>query len=183
MPDLLSRFSSAEGYTLFPDVPSFFQSIREAREKSRHDPNFPNVVVGIITNSDDRVLPILSDLQTSVTHRRYRADTMAYFPLWQLSDDSDVQFVTLSYDVGFEKPDRRIFDAAKVVVHTEKDLKCEYIHIGDDPEKDARGAEAAGWTGLMLDRDDLYEIKGIRRVKSLTEVVDLVLKESARKNV
>ena len=135
------------------------------------------MVLGIITNSDDRVLPILSDLQTSVTPRRYRPGTKTYFPLWQPSDDNDVQFVTLSYDVGFEKPDRRIFDSAKKVMRAEKDLMCEYIHVGDDLEKDTRGAEAAGWRGLVLDRDDLYKSKGIHRIKNLTEVVDLVLKE------
>lgn len=174
VPDLLSRFSSAEGYTLFPDVHPFFESLREARERSWHNPNLPKVVLGIITNSDDRVLPILSSLHTRVTPRRYQRDAEAYFPARQAKDDSDIEFVILSYDVGFEKPNRRIFDAAKELVHVEEDVECGYIHVGDDLEKDARGAEASGWTGVVLDRDDQYESEGLPRVRSLAELGDIV---------
>ncbi len=80
----------------------------------------------------------------------------------------------LSYDVGFEKPNRRIFDAAKELVHVEEDVECGYIHVGDDLEKDARGAEASGWTGVVLDRDDQYESEGLPRVRSLAELGDIV---------
>lgn len=176
MPDLLSRFSSAEGYALFPDVPPFFESIREARERSWHNPVLPKVVLGIITNSDDRTLPILASLCTRITARRCKPDAEAYFPTWQPGDDSDIQFVTLSYDVGFEKPDRRIFAAAKELVHVEEDVECEYIHVGDDLEKDARGAKAAGWIGVVLDRDNQYESQGLPRVRGLAELGDIVSK-------
>lgn len=45
----------------------------------------------------------------------------------------------LSYDVGFEKPNRRIFDAAKELVHVEEDVECGYIHVGDDLERMLEG--------------------------------------------
>ncbi len=138
--------------------------------------------LGIITNSDDRVLPVLSSLNTSVASRRYGSDAKAYPLPWQLNDNSDVQFVILSYDVGFEKPDRRIFDAAKEQVHAEENLECGYLHVGDDLEKDARGAEAAGWTGVLLDRDNQYENSGVPCVRSLAELGDIVLKEKGEGN-
>ena len=177
MPDLVSRFSSAEGYALFPDVSPFLQSIREARQRAWHDPNLPKVVLGIITNSDDRVIPILSSLQTSVAPRRYRPDLKPYSPAWQLGGGSDIQFVALSYDVGFEKPAQRIFDVAKELVCAERDVKYEYIHVGDDLEKDARGARAAGWKGVVLDRDNQHESRGLPRVRSLIELEDMILRE------
>ena len=182
MPDLLLRFSSAKGYTLFPDVSPFFRSVKEARRRSRGDPHATKVMLGVITNSDDRVIPILSSLRASITPRRYRPDNNAYFPAWQEGDDNDIQFVTLSYDVGFEKPDRRIFDAAKRIVRLEEDLQCKYVHIGDDLEKDARGAEAAGWKGVILDRENKHENEALPRVKSLTELGDILLSRRAWRN-
>ena len=182
MPDLLFRFSSAEGYALFPDVLPFLRRIKAARERSRHTPNAPKVILGIITNSDDRVIPILSSLQASLTPRRYRPGTTAYFPALQRRDDNDIQFLTLSYDVGFEKPDRRIFDAAKRIVNFGEDLQCKHIHIGDDLDKDARGAEAAGWEGVILDRDNKHENEALPRVKSLTELGDILLSRRTGEN-
>ena len=136
------------------------------------------MVVGIITNSDDRVIPILSSLHTSVTARRYSPDAKAFVPAWS-RDNSDVQFVTLSYDVGFEKPDRRIFDVAKELVSVDKGIECDYVHVGDDVENDARGAEAAGWNGVVLDRDNQHRDKGLPRVSSLLEVGDMLWNEGA----
>ena len=179
VPDLLSRFSSAIGYRLYPDVPPFFKSVREARARSRHDSSIPEVVVGIITNSDDRVLPILSSLQISVTARRYDANAKASLPVWQSRGNSDVQFVVLSYDVGFEKPDRRIFDAAKALLPVESDVEYEYVHCGDDVEKDARGAMAAGWGGILLDRENEHKDEGLPRIRSLIELGDLLLSHRA----
>ena len=104
----------------------------------------------------------------------------AYYPAWQLRDDNDIQFIALSYDVGHEKPDRRIFDAAKEVVSAKQDLDCQYIHIGDDLNKDALGASAAGWRGLVLDRGYLHEAKGLPAMKSLAEVGEILWKQMAQ---
>jgi putative hydrolase of the HAD superfamily len=55
---------------------------------------------------------------------------------------------TFSDEVGWRKPDKRIFEAAASQLGT--DLK-KMIHIGDDPEADARGAKQAGMRALLLD--------------------------------
>lgn len=67
-----------------------------------------------------------------------------------------VDFVTLSYDVGHEKPDQRVFDAAfrqaKMVAgaRSESD-KWVKVHVGDDKKKDVEAAERAGWKGISWD--------------------------------
>lgn len=61
-----------------------------------------------------------------------------------------MDFVTLSYDVGYEKPDRRIWDAAAKQASAASD-GWRKVHVGDDLEKDVRGAEDAGWKGLHWD--------------------------------
>lgn len=71
----------------------------------------------------------------------------------------DIDFVTMSYDVGFEKPDRWIFDAAKSLspFAFENDILC--LHCGDDMQEDYRGALEAGWQSVLLDRDGKYDSK------------------------
>ncbi|KAI5788393.1 HAD-like domain-containing protein [Geopyxis carbonaria] len=106
----------------------------------------PRTAIGIISNSDPRVPEILRSLHI----------------------DHLFDFVTLSYEVGYEKPDRRIFDAAsrageRVVKLNPWDKWEDRLHIGDDIVKDVRGARNAGWRGLLWDNlaesqsEDLYD--------------------------
>lgn len=78
----------------------------------------------------------------------------------------DVDFVLMSYDVGHEKPDRRIFDAATKMLNdmlvadgdTSPDLEqWTRLYVGDELEKDAIGAMDAGWDALLVDRDDEHK--------------------------
>lgn len=167
VPDLLSRFSSAEGYTLFPDVPPFLQRVR--RNRSLQTQGIPEVVLGIITNSDDRVLSILSSLGVSVAHP---TAPHSIAPVWTSQNDKDFQSIALSYDVGFEKPDRKIFDSSKSFIQEKKGTEYQYVHIGDDLDKDVKGADAAGWKGVLLDRNDRCREEGISRVRSLADIGD-----------
>jgi hypothetical protein len=88
--------------------------------------------------------------------------------------DADFKFAVMSYDVGFEKyslsilcyakprplqfssrPDRRIFEAAEdmledLLPEAAKTTKLEKLYVGDDVDKDIKGAAAAGWHSLML---------------------------------
>ena len=67
--------------------------------------------------------------------------------------NKDIDFVVTSYDVGAEKPDRRIFDAAKVCAalpDDEADVEHVYLHIGDDSIKDGQGAIEAGWNAACV---------------------------------
>jgi hypothetical protein len=109
--DLLTRYSTHEGYTIFPDVLPLFQMLRsQSTQPTLHpDWTWDKTVVGIITNSDDRVPSVLESFGLKVGPRRVGrpGERMA-----QASLDDDVNFVVLSYDVGTEKPDRKMFDAA-----------------------------------------------------------------------
>lgn len=75
--------------------------------------------------------------------------------------------MVLSYDVGAEKPEREIFDAAKQMLgETLRDASSgegaqradefEMLFVGDDLEKDVLGARDAGWNSVLLDREGRY---------------------------
>lgn len=165
-------------------------------------------MVGVVTNSDDRVPPILSSLGLSVGARmlpvseQLSQDNMQFQPAQSegIADttpvvlsapryldpstriDEDIRFVVLSYDAGAEKPDPRIFQAAKDMLKLTlqgEDGSCPDItlnsrgriaaseikesadgftllHIGDDVQKDVVGAQKAGFHGILLDREGTY---------------------------
>lgn len=69
----------------------------------------------------------------------------------------------MSYDVGVEKPDRRIFKAADIMLShiikaryhetvSESDLESwQKVYVGDEVAKDVVGAAEAGWNPVLLD--------------------------------
>src|SRR5436305_5218150 len=71
-------------------------------------------------------------------------DVLARIGLLELVDA-----VVASAAVGAAKPDPRIFQAALARAGC---APTEALHIGDSPEKDVAGAEAAGIPALLLDR-------------------------------
>ncbi|KAI9699916.1 MAG: hypothetical protein M1820_006978 [Bogoriella megaspora] len=169
VPNLLRRFSSEEGYALYDDVLPFFEKLRKVREaKSKTDRAWPwrRTAVGIITNSDDRVPSILRSFGLVVGSRYdFNAQPAEDLP----HRAADIDFVTLSYDVGFEKPHKNIFsaavDAAKVSTNDELDIgRLQRIYIGDDFEKDVVGALDSGWEGISLNRGDDHPDRGEQRI-------------------
>jgi hypothetical protein len=136
-----------------------------------------NTVVGIVTNSDSRVPSILDSFGLTIGSRRIgsieqrKRDT---------SVADDVSFVVLSYDVGYEKPDPRVFHAATQMLEetlSEAPMKeCadefEKLYVGDSVEKDYRGANGAGWNAVLLDReiqdDNLKDSPGVRSLVEAT---------------
>ena len=143
VPDLLHRFSSSEGYELFPDVTGFFQNVRKSTI-------WENVSVGVISNSDDRVPNILSSLGLKLSSLRY--SETATLQTAAPPKDEDIDFVVLSYDVGHEKPDRQIFDAAKRLsqLSVRDNKSTVFVHVGDDEKKDILAAEKAGWKAIHV---------------------------------
>lgn len=170
--ELLHRYSTKEGYDIFPDVLPFFEMLR-TRSHTYNAQVWPweKTVVGIITNSDDRVPGILESFGLKVGPRRVGG-----------SDDreadaalaDDISFVVLSYDIGVEKPQRAIFDAAyklfqETLARTGDEPDAQYwekLHVGDSLEHDIAGANQAGWKALRLDRQEQGQessiSKGIR---------------------
>jgi FMN phosphatase YigB (HAD superfamily) len=162
--ELLQRYSSDEGYTLYSDVRPFFSLLRSA--KSQPCPSWPwdKTIVGIISNSDDRVPGILSSFGLKVVARRFSSPSQMS-PSTQINTYEDISFVILSYDVGHEKPSPEIFKAAEDMLSsalcstssTSAAQDYEKLYIGDDLEKDYLGAEAAGWERLLLVREERKE--------------------------
>jgi FMN phosphatase YigB (HAD superfamily) len=156
--ELWSRFSTAEGYLLHDDAMKLIRALYQRRRRSQNQNQNQNqnqsqpsaaaannnkLFVGVISNSDARMVPVLSSLGI-----RVGAPT----------DTSHLQFVGLSQDLGVAKPDRRIFDLAEKLVRDDllpPDQATDAItkiHIGDSLTKDVRGANRAGWHTVFLDR-------------------------------
>lgn len=150
--DLLRLFSTKEGYQRFPDVLPCFTRLRSLRSAVLRRPETTyEIIVGIITNSDDRVLSILQSLSLPTSHRRFLPGR-GRSALIKRTDNA-FDFVVTSYDTGAAKPDRRIFDAAKLCAalpDDEKDVEHIYLHIGDDPIKDYQAAIQAGWEAACV---------------------------------
>ena len=203
--ELLNRFYSDEGYTLFPDVKPLFETLRcleRGRNKEKADSaewEWKRVVAGVITNSDDRVIPVLKSLGLHIRARRYgcpsaKNASASSLPLRQ----NDIDFMVFSYDVGYTKPDKRIFDVAReMLVHdllltpksdqrnggeSPQDIDdFELLFVGDDYEKDVLGAKHAGWHAVYLDRDsgltpvsvDAPRISSVRGDEQVQMISDL----------
>ncbi|KAH6858871.1 haloacid dehalogenase [Alternaria rosae] len=176
VPELLHTYSSRKGYTMYPDVLPFFRMIRHMKtHQIRHGAHhglwpWEKTIVGIITNSDDRVPGILSSFGVNMSPERYpgisdrRSGADVDAP-GSKGEEYDIDFTVLSYDVGAEKPDRQIFAAAEDML--DKKLKgvsfgdgikpgveeFEKLYVGDDLYKDVFGAQDAGWSSVLLERD------------------------------
>ncbi|USW55736.1 Putative HAD superfamily protein [Septoria linicola] len=150
VPKLLHRFWCNEGYTLFEDVQPLVRKLREAHkaEKSR-------VVIGVITNSDDRVPDILTSFDLKVSPLRYGDhQKSSNFS----KGEYDIDFSIMSYDVGHEKPDKRIFEVAEEVLSTAFQnagdaSQWRKVYVGDEYDKDVVGAVNAGWNAILVDRE------------------------------
>jgi FMN phosphatase YigB (HAD superfamily) len=163
--ELDQSFSSKEPYILYPDVQKFFLELQKYKDasKTRQLPwPFKRIVVGIISNSDDRVPGILQSFGLQVGSRRAGASSNIET---HSSFGNDIDFVVLSYDVGYEKPHRRIFDAATSLLSgmpsddggqlNPDDF--EKLYVGDELKKDYQGANRVGWHSVLLDRNGVMD--------------------------
>lgn len=155
-----------------------FQKIRALRQSAINSGILcSKLETGIITNSDHRVPSVLSDLGLHVGPRRYGTNTCAL----DLEDSSQVNinFVVMSYDVGFEKPDRRIFDIARQLgskgqlIEPYEIEPYECLHVGDHIQQDFLGAQAAGWNSLLLNRHQ-HNVgnQGAKNLHSLAQIFE-----------
>lgn len=134
--EILLRFEGFDSYFVYPDLISFLNNVKA---------RYPNIVLGIISNTD----PIFYKLLKNIG-------------LYETFADS----IYLSYELDLAKPDKAIFEYAfNDIIDKRPDLLkmyskeeiCQHcFHIGDEQKNDLEGAEAAGWTGILLDRNDKY---------------------------
>jgi putative hydrolase of the HAD superfamily len=125
--ELFKTFAGRNAWQVFPDVE---KTLREACARGLH--------VGVISNWDERLRPLLTDI--GLVHH--------------------FDSITISCEVGAEKPDGRMFHAALQSAGVAAD---EAVHIGDNDNEDVRGAEAVGMRAILLDRDG----KGTSRLRDL----------------
>jgi dihydrofolate synthase/folylpolyglutamate synthase len=113
---LYSHFATAAAWRIFDDVAPCLQELKRRGLK-----------LGIISNWDDRLRPLLGELQ--LDH---------YF-------DS----IVISGPAGPQKPEPKIFQAAAAQLHIPAEA---ILHIGDSASEDVAGARAAGLRALLLTR-------------------------------
>lgn len=78
--------------------------------------------------------------------------------------------IIASADVEAEKPDPRIF---RIAIERTGALPSETVHVGDNPEADISGAQAAGIHGILIDRSGSdTEMNG--RITSLGELIGAI---------
>ncbi|CAG9940663.1 unnamed protein product [Clonostachys rosea f. rosea IK726] len=161
-PKLLHRFSSNEGYEAQAHLTSMFKTLRNDDTRRL----FEKIVIGVITNSDDRVPGILSSFNVKVSPLRYGADIDSTGPSkMDPEPPNDIDFHCISYDVGVEKPDGLIFKAAELMLAriittrenaSPSDFQAQVdtwrkIYVGDEYVKDVEGAQNAEWNPVLLD--------------------------------
>ncbi|KKY27010.1 putative haloacid dehalogenase [Diplodia seriata] len=163
------------------------------------------IVTAVLTNSDDRVAGILRSFGLRVGHtdpkvveevavasaKAGQEQAIATPPppptttVMMLKNEdmealgeNDIDFVLTSYDCGYEKPHRAIFDAARRLAAAryagdgagevgketgrEDDVgEWEAVYVGDEVDKDVVGAENAGWElAFLVDREGLVRDAG-----------------------
>ncbi|KAK2759874.1 hypothetical protein FQN54_002608 [Arachnomyces sp. PD_36] len=194
VPRLVQRFWSREGYQLYDDVEPFFRELdvwksRNMQGVKAEDNGFDQIIVGVVSNSDDRVPDILTSLGLKVGRTRAEG-VKGNGPVPDAAISSkpgnDIDFVITSYEAGEEKPHRQIFDVAKTRgkackqtagdQETSQNESWTYVHVGDDEAKDYRGAIAAGWDSFYLPRNSqdsemAYKSQGIKTISSLSELL------------
>jgi FMN phosphatase YigB (HAD superfamily) len=159
-PDLISRFATSAAYELYPSVPALLRAIR-------FNDAYDRTVIGVVSNSDPRVWSILNSLGVAVKGYQTTAPAASNAHRQDIEDspntmegrNGSIDFLTLSYDVGVEKPDKRIFDAAfekaqsVLTGHASYGEKIEWtrVHVGDNLKKDVEAAEIAGWRAILWD--------------------------------
>ena len=134
--ELYLHFGRREAWRLFDDVLPALEALATRGLK-----------LGIISNWDERLRPLLQELQLS-----------RYFDV-----------IVISCEVGFCKPDRVIFEEAgrKLALPL-----AAILHIGDNPNTDTVGARAAGMHALELRRGAADHSEG--KITSLDEVAEMV---------
>ncbi|KAL4920993.1 hypothetical protein BDW62DRAFT_175699 [Aspergillus aurantiobrunneus] len=200
--DLLDRFASATGYELYDDVEPFFRALRARQEGSQKR---RKVIIGVVSNSDDRISSVLESLGVSVRDARAGEEKTrqgqdlpgfekerertahsknSSSPLQSL-EEKDIDFILTSYQVGAEKPDPLVWDVAlrtaqrlDTGVETGGDAGgdggWERIHVGDDYNKDYRGAVDAGWKAYHLPRDAETTAQAPNGTRTITSLLDLL---------
>ena len=90
----------------------------------------------------------------------------------ELGVAANLDVLVTSREVGAEKPDPRMFEAALAKANVRPQ---EAVHVGDQYHSDVGGARTVGINPVLLDRRNSHpEITDCPRISALTEMVDLL---------
>jgi putative hydrolase of the HAD superfamily len=121
-------------------------------------------------------MPLFSDVQEALTQLRAHGlhlGVLSNFPP-HLEDTLKLHgihgyfdFFVVSSLVGMEKPDPAIFELAIARAGVPKEV---ILYVGDNPDDDIRGAQTAGLSAILIDRDDHWPEADCVRIRSLSEL-------------
>lgn len=153
--ELYTRFSSNAAYDFYPDVKPFFEIMRQLKDDYAR-PEDPAVFVGVISNGDPRVKPILQslglrvgwDYMPTVENFRDRVDRIGG-DYYNIADDitqspwfaaynplHDIDMLVTSYGVGVEKPASLPFLQAEALAKMNYASKLEQTRKDWSPSMD-----------------------------------------------
>jgi putative hydrolase of the HAD superfamily len=79
-----------------------------------------------------------------------------------------LDFQIISGFLGYEKPDRRVFEA---VIDASKSIPASILHVGDSLTSDVGAARDAGLESVLLDRFSRHLDTPVRRISTLEELL------------
>ena len=140
-PDLYERFAQADAWRIYDDVLPTLTTLAKC-----------GVRLGVISNWDDRLRPLLSSLGLA----------------------NRFETIIVSVEIGASKPSPVPFESAVKAF----DLPANVIlHVGDSPDMDVTGARAAGLHAIQIVRDN--RVLGADQFKSLRELLALGFAEKS----
>lgn len=136
-----ARWLAAAG---LPADPAIAKAVRE-RYVAELDP------AGLTYRVFPDVMPALARLKAAGIKRAVisNADADVTALCTRLAFASEMDVIVTSALIGYEKPDRRTFEAALAATRTEP---ADTLHIGDQPKSDISGALAIGMRAALIDR-------------------------------
>ncbi|MEJ2216173.1 MAG: HAD family hydrolase [Gemmatimonadota bacterium] len=123
-----------------------------------------------------RSLEVFPDVRPTLERLREEGYRLAVVSNWQcglghfcveLGLGGLFRAVIVSAEVGAEKPDRRMFEEACRHLKTEP---RQVLHVGDSPDEDVEGAQAAGLNALLICRDHDAAPAGSTCIRTLEEL-------------
>lgn len=127
---LIKHFASAQAYKLYDDVVPTLDHLKKT-----------GVITAVASNADSRVFNLISN---SMNLNQY------------------FKTIILSYNVDCEKPSKEFFDKLIDAVWEREKMTCDKDalrkrawHVGDDLEKDVKGAINAGLNAILIDRNEM----------------------------
>ncbi len=140
-----SYFAELFGYFAEPKAWSLYPDVLETLVSLKER----GLILDVISNFDSRLIRILDGLGAG----------------------SHFEHVFVSSQVGYAKPDRRIFDAA-LACHGLASAHA--LHVGDSETDDLQGANEAGLKGILVDRRKSSTAATPDRIESLKSLLSLL---------